>query len=60
MMTNFMILATTIKNLWVFEAFRRSLGRAGMCWSQLAGVDHMLKKWRTGEKKVLKKKEQCG
>jgi hypothetical protein len=22
------------KKLWVFEVFRRSLGRAGMCWSQ--------------------------
>jgi hypothetical protein len=31
MSTNFMILGATDQNLWVFEAFRRSLGRAGMC-----------------------------
>jgi hypothetical protein len=24
----------TDQKLWVFEVFRRSLGRVGMCWSQ--------------------------
>jgi hypothetical protein len=24
----------TDQKLWVFEVFRRSMGRAGMCWSQ--------------------------
>jgi hypothetical protein len=34
------------KKLWVFENFRRSLGRAGMCWSQPTRVDYIgPKKW---------------
>jgi hypothetical protein len=37
----FIIFGPTDQNLWVFENFRRSLDRAGMCWSQLARVDHM-------------------
>jgi hypothetical protein len=32
------------QSLWVFEIFRRSLDKAGMCWSQLVRVDHMCKK----------------
>jgi hypothetical protein len=39
----------TDQKLWVYEVFRRSLGRAGMCWSQLARVDHMCQKVRVGE-----------
>jgi hypothetical protein len=39
-----MILGAMDQKLWVFEVFRRSLGRAGICWSQLARVDHMRKK----------------
>jgi hypothetical protein len=31
---NFIIFGPTNQQLWVFEAFRRSLGRAGMDWSQ--------------------------
>ena len=31
MNTNFMILGATDQKLWVFEGFRRSLGRVGMC-----------------------------
>jgi hypothetical protein len=46
--TNFIILGTTDQKLWVFEVFRRSLGMAGMCWSQPARLDHMCKKWRAG------------
>jgi hypothetical protein len=46
-----MILRATDQKLWVFEVFRRSLGRAGMYWSQPARVDHMRKKWRAGGKK---------
>jgi hypothetical protein len=34
-----MILGATDQKLWVFEVFRRSLGRAGMCWSQPARID---------------------
>jgi hypothetical protein len=52
-----MILGATNQKLWVFEVFRRSLGRAGMCWSQSARVDHMRKKW-AGGKKNLEKREQ--
>jgi hypothetical protein len=29
-----MILGATDQKLWVFKVFKRSLGRAGMCWSQ--------------------------
>jgi hypothetical protein len=29
--TDFMIFGPMDKKLWVFESFRRSLGRAGMC-----------------------------
>jgi hypothetical protein len=51
-----MILGATDQKLWVFEVFRRSLGRAGMCWNQPARVDHMHKKRRVGGKKFIKKK----
>jgi hypothetical protein len=34
------------QKLWEFEIFRRSLGRAGMCFSQLARVHHMCQKVR--------------
>jgi hypothetical protein len=33
--TNFIIFGPTYQKLWVFENFMRSLGRAGMRWSQL-------------------------
>jgi hypothetical protein len=39
-----MILGNTYQKLWVFEVFRRTLGKAGMCWSQPRGVDLMQKK----------------
>jgi hypothetical protein len=51
-----MILGATNQKLWVFEGFRRSLGRVGMCWSQLARVDHMRKKVEGRRKKNFKKK----
>jgi hypothetical protein len=35
MSTNFIIFGHMDQKLWVFKVFRRSLGRAGMCWSQL-------------------------
>jgi hypothetical protein len=41
---NFMILGTTVKKLWMFEVFGQGLAMAGMCWSQLARVDHLYKK----------------
>jgi hypothetical protein len=43
------------QKLWVFKVSRRSLGRAGMCWSQLTRVDHLYKKWRAGRKKISRK-----
>ena len=43
------------QKLWVFEVSRRSLGRVGMCWSQLARVDHLHKKWRAKRKKNSRK-----
>jgi hypothetical protein len=53
-----MIFGTTNQKLWVIEVFRRSVGRAGMCWSEPARVDHMRKKWRARGKKNSKKKVQ--
>jgi hypothetical protein len=36
----------TDQKLWVFEVLRRSMDRAGMCWSQSARVDYISpKKW---------------
>jgi hypothetical protein len=45
----------TDQKLWMFEVSRRSLGRAGMCWSQPARVDHLHKKWRARRKKISRK-----
>jgi hypothetical protein len=37
------------QKLWVFENLRRNMGRAGMCWSQLARVDYISpKRWAAG------------
>ena len=33
MSTNFMILGAIDKKLWLFEVFRRSLGREGISWN---------------------------
>jgi hypothetical protein len=44
MSINFMILGATDQKLWVFEVFRQTLGRAGMCCSQPARVDYLHKK----------------
>jgi hypothetical protein len=38
---NFIIFGPTDQKFWRNKKFRRNLGRAGMCWSQLARVDHM-------------------
>jgi hypothetical protein len=36
----------TDQKLWVFENLKRSMGRAGMCWSQPARVEYMSpKRW---------------
>jgi hypothetical protein len=48
---NFMILGATDQKLWVFEVFRRTMGRAGMCWSQWGGVDQSAQKWGKKEEK---------
>jgi hypothetical protein len=53
-----MISEATDQKLWMFEVFRRSLGRAGMYWSQLARVDHMCKKWRAKKKKFKKRETE--
>ena len=47
---NFVFFGPKDQKLWVFEVSRRSLGRAGMCWSQSARVDHLHKKWRARRK----------
>jgi hypothetical protein len=41
------------QKLWVFEVFRRSLGRAGMYWSKPTRVDHMCKKRRVGRRIIF-------
>jgi hypothetical protein len=41
MSTNFIIFGHIDKKLWEFENIRRSVGKAGMCWSQLARVDYI-------------------
>jgi hypothetical protein len=39
----------------MFEVLRRSMGRAGMCWSQLARVDYISpKRWAVGIKNLEK------
>jgi hypothetical protein len=44
--TNFIIFGPTNQKFCVFENFRRSLGKTGMCWSQPARVDYIgPKKW---------------
>jgi hypothetical protein len=45
------------QKLWMIEVSRRSLGKAGMCWSQPARVDHLCKKWRAGRNFFLRKME---
>jgi hypothetical protein len=45
-------LGPTDQKLWMFEVSSRSLGRAGMCWSQPTRVDHLRKKWTAGRKKL--------
>jgi hypothetical protein len=43
---NFIIFGPTDQKLFVFENFRRSLGKASMCWSQLARLDYISpKRW---------------
>jgi hypothetical protein len=44
--TNFIIFEPTDQKLWMFKVFRRSMGRAGMCYSQPARVDYISpKRW---------------
>jgi hypothetical protein len=39
----------TNQKLWMFEVFRRSMGKAGMRWSQPARVDYISpKRWAVG------------
>jgi hypothetical protein len=51
--TNFKKIGPTNQMLWMFVVFRRSLGRAGMCCSQPARVDHMHKKIKGKKKKFF-------
>jgi hypothetical protein len=54
MSTNFISNAPTDQKLWMLEKLRRSLGSAGMCWSQPTRVDHMCKNmWAGGRRKSL-------
>jgi hypothetical protein len=39
----------------MFEVLKRSMGRAGMCWSQLARVDYISpKRWAVGIRNLEK------
>jgi hypothetical protein len=43
------------QKLWTFEVLRRSMGRAGMCWSQPARVDYISpKRWAVGIRNLEK------
>jgi hypothetical protein len=43
------------QKLWMFEVLRRSMGRAGMCWSQPARVDYISpKRWAVGIRNLEK------
>jgi hypothetical protein len=45
----------TDQKLWMFEVLRRSMGRAGMCWSQSARVDYISpKRWAVGIRNLEK------
>jgi hypothetical protein len=55
---NFMILGATVQKLWVFEIFRWTLGRAGMCCSQWGGVDQSAQKWGKKEEKKGRQEEK--
>jgi hypothetical protein len=47
--TNFIIFGPTDQKLWMFKVFRRSMGRAGMCYSQPTRVDYISsKRWAVG------------
>jgi hypothetical protein len=35
------VFGPTDQKLWMFEVLRRSMGRAGMCWSQPVRVDYI-------------------
>jgi hypothetical protein len=57
--TNFIIFGPTDQKLWVFEVIGQGLVKAGMCWSQLARVDHLWRAWKKSGghgKKIQKKK----
>jgi hypothetical protein len=51
--TNFIIYGPRNQNLWGYEHFRRSLGKAGTCWSQPARVDYMYKKMWVGGRRIF-------
>ena len=42
------------QKLWLFKDFRRSLGKADICWSQPIRVDHMCKNMWARRKKNCK------
>ena len=48
---NFITFGHMDQKLWGNKKFRKNLGKVGMCWSQLARVDHMCKKCRQEEKR---------
>jgi hypothetical protein len=53
---NFMIFVATVQKLWMFEVFKWTQGKAGMCRNQPARVDYLRKKWRATQKKIHKKR----
>jgi hypothetical protein len=45
----------TDQKLWTFKVLRRSMDRAGMCWSQPARVDYISPKmWAVGIRNLKK------
>ena len=43
------------QKLWKNENFRRSMGGAGKCWSQLASIDHISPKSWARRRKMIEK-----
>jgi hypothetical protein len=45
----------TDQKLWMFEVLKRSMGKAGMCWSQPTRVDYISpKRWAVGIRNLEK------
>jgi hypothetical protein len=58
MSTKFMILGAMDQKLWVFEVFKKSLSRAGMCWSHMPTLPRSPAQKVEGRRKKKSKKKE--